>query len=219
MAFRAEEAANAGFERAKNYLVSRHFDRETRAKSELALAEIVDEIGPAVDGYPSWHPLVMRHDGRNPEMYPSGRCGYDGLDHTRFFAHGFITCPYHDGQKVFDSVRKLSYHPAATITAEPLDIPFYSQSATPILVKCEWQRPLEESNFIPKRVALPLMMEQELPVWRWAQRAERWETMRPYLLGEPHGSRSSLFVSPDTALALKKMYLVMAESGMFGPSK
>jgi hypothetical protein len=43
--------------------------------------------------------------------------------------------------------------------------------------------------------------------------------MRPYLLGEPHGSRSSLFVGQDTALAMKKIYLAMCESGMFGPVK
>lgn len=134
-------------------------------------------------------------------MYPSERCGYFGLDHTRYFARRLITCPYHDGRTVIDSVRKLSYHPVAAIAAETLDFPFYSESATAILVKCEWERPLEESNFIPKRVTLPPAMEQELPVWRWSQRAEQWETMRPYLLGEPHGSRSSLFVGPDTALA------------------
>lgn len=28
-----------------------------------------------------------------------------------------------------------------------------------------------------------------------------------------------MFISPDTALALKKMYLAMTESCMFGPSK
>jgi len=41
--------------------------------------------------------------------------------------------------------------------------------------------------------------------------------MRPYILGDPHGSRSSLFVSQDTALAMKKIYLAMIESGMYGP--
>jgi hypothetical protein len=43
--------------------------------------------------------------------------------------------------------------------------------------------------------------------------------MRPYLLGEPHGNRSSLFVSQDTAIALKKIYLSLVETGMFGPLK
>ncbi|EEE37095.1 hypothetical protein RKLH11_931 [Rhodobacteraceae bacterium KLH11] len=39
------------------------------------------------------------------------------------------------------------------------------------------------------------------------------------MLGEPHGSRSSLFVDQETALAMKKAYMAMVESGMFGPLK
>lgn len=221
MAFRSEEAADAGYESAKKYLVPREFEPEIRAKSEEVLADIVDKIGPAVDSYPTWHPLVMQHDGHHPERFPSEQCGYKGLDHTRYFAHGFITCPYGDGQDVIDSVEKLSsktYH-AASITAERLDAAFYSTNATPILVRCEWNEPLESGHLVRKKVAVPLMLEQELPCWRWSQRAERWETMRPYLLGEPHGNRSSLFVSQDTALALKKIYLSLVETGMFGPLK
>jgi len=221
MAFRSEEAAEAGYASAKKYLVPRDIEPKEREKSEEALAEIVEKIGPAVDSYPTWHPLVMQHDGRHPERFPSRECGYEGLDHTRYFAHGFITCPYGDGQDVIDSVEKLSantYH-AASLTAERLETPFYSMNATPILVRCEWNEPLELGHLIPKKIAVPLMLEQEMPCWRWSQRAERWDTMRPYLLGEPHGNRSSLFVSQDTALALKKIYLSLVETGMFGPLK
>ncbi|MBT1157119.1 hypothetical protein J1C56_16100 [Aminobacter anthyllidis] len=219
MAFRADEAAAAGYEKAKNYLISRHFEPATRIRSERALEEIIAEIGPAVESYPTWHPLVMRQDRQHPEMWPSERCGYAGLDHTCYFAHGFITCPYVDGQAVIDSVEKLGFHAAASITAERLNVPFYSEGATPILVRCEWTKRIEPNHLIPKHVAVPLMIEQELPCWTWAERAETWDTMRAYLLGQPHGNRSSLFVSQDTALALKKMYLSMVESGMFGPSK
>lgn len=219
MAFRADEAAASGYERLKTYLIPRHLSPTERSRSEKVLSDVVDVCGPAVEGYPTWHPLVRNHDGRNPETYPSNRCGYKGLDHTKYFAHGFITCPYHDGQDVIDSVQRLPSHPAATVTAERLDAPFYAEGATAILVRCEWSEPLEVGHLIPKRLAVPLMLEQELPCWRWAERAETWETMRPYLLGEPHGSRSSLFVSQETALAMKKIYIAMVESGMFGPVK
>lgn len=43
--------------------------------------------------------------------------------------------------------------------------------------------------------------------------------MRPYFLGDPHGARSSLFVTQDTAMAMKRVYTAMVESGMFGPLK
>jgi hypothetical protein len=219
MAFRADEAAVSGYEKAKSYLVSRHFSPALRERSEAALREIVDAIGPAVDGYPTWHPLVAQHDGRNPEMYPSERTGYVGLDHTRFFAHGFITCPYHGSEKVIESAHKIVCPPGVSISAERLDVPFYMENAEPVLVRCDWERGLEPNHTVPKALAVPLMLEQELPVWRWSSRGETWETMRPYLLGDPHGSRSSLFVTQDTALAIKKIYLSLVESGMFGPVK
>jgi len=219
MAFSADEAAASGYEKARNYLVSRHFTPAQRELSDGALRAIVEEIGPPVDGYPTWHPLVAQHDGRNPETYPSERTGYEGLDHTRYFAHGFITCPYVDGDKVIASAQRIVCPPGVSISAERLDGPFYMDNAEPILVRCNWDRGLEANHTIPKSLAVPLMLEQELPCWRWSQRAETWETMRPYLLGEPHGSRSSLFVTQETALALKKIYLSLVESGMFGPVK
>jgi hypothetical protein len=219
MAFRADEAAASGLQEVRSYLVPRQFTPSQRDKADAALQEIVATLGPVVDGYPSWHPLVAKHDPENAETYPSDRCGYLGLDHTRYFAHGFVTCPYDDGQEVLDSVDQLPWSPCASISAERLDAPFYSENATPILVRCEWSGPLEPNFTIPKRWAVPLMLEQEMPAWRWAQRAETWETMRPYLLGQPHGNRSSLFVTQDTALAIKNIYLAMTDSGMFGPLK
>ncbi len=216
MAFRADESAASGYERVKKYLVPVTFAPEVRAKSEEALLDIVEELGPVVEGYPIWHPLVSKHKERSPETLPSERTGYKGLDHTRYFANGFITCPYGGVDDVIESAVKIDHH-CASITAEALDVSFYIEGATPVLVKCDWSEQFGRGRHIPKSLAVPLMLEQELPCWRWSTRAERWEVMRPYLLGEPHGSRSSHFVDQETALAMKKVYLVMVESGMFGP--
>ena len=144
MAFRADEAAQAGYEEVEKYLVlrPRDADESERVRSKHALQDIVDELGPVVDRYPTWHPLVRNHDDRHPVTTPSDRCGYKGLDHTRYFANGFITCPYGDGQDVLDSVLALPRHHAAYITAEKLDVQFYNAEATPILVKCNWEEPL-----------------------------------------------------------------------------
>lgn len=218
MPFRAYEAAEQGLEKAKRYLIGTRVAAADRARCEDVLIDIVEECGPVVDGYPTWHPLVWKHDDRQPETFPSERCGYKGLDHTVAFTHGFITCPYDGGRAVLQSVEELR-HDFADITAEVLDVPFYNKSATPILVKCEWSKPLSSLKQVPKSLAVPLMMEMELPMWRWSKRAERWETMRPYLLGQPHGSRSSLFVDQETAMAMKRVYQAMIESGMFGPLK
>lgn len=224
MAFRADEAALTGYEQVEAYLVPRPRDADEgeRARSKEALRDIVDELGPVVDSYPTWHPLVRNHDPRQPATTPSYRCGYNGLDHTRYFVNGFITCPYTASgraDQVIDSVKALPYHPAATITAERLDVQLYSPEATPVLVKCEWHKPLDADRMIPLSIAMPLILEKEVPCWHWAEVAETWETMRPYLLGRPHGSRSSLFVSQETGQAIKKIWNALIYTGMFGPIK
>lgn len=221
MAFRADEAAQIGYDRAVNYLIprSRDVDESQRARSKEALAGIVDKYGPVIDSYPSWHPLVSNHDSRDPVIIPSYECGYKGLDHTIYLANAFITCPYCDGQDVIDSVAALPPNPVATITAERLDVQLYQSDANPILVKCDWDKPLSMDGMIPLSLAMPLLLEKEIPCWQWSQVAETWESMRPYFLGTPHGSRSSLFVNQDTGQAIKKVWNALICTGMFGPIK
>lgn len=220
MAFRADESAISGFESVKNYLIPRDISLKERALSENLLREISERYGPVVESYPSWHPLVSDHDDRHPVTSPSERCGYKGLDHTRYFANAFITCPYGDGQDVIDSVASLQKnYSVAIIRAERLDVPLYNSHASPILVSCDWVKSISDNGMIPASVAVPLMLQKEVPCWAWAERGETWETMRPYFLGCPHGSRSSLFVNQETALTMKKVWNLLINTGMFGPLK
>ncbi len=223
MAFRANEEAQRGFEIAKEYLVHRNIHPDKRAESLDVLHDIVDRYGPVVDSYPSWHPMVSNHNDRQPETYPSPQCGYRGLDHSIYFRNAFITCPYDDGQKVFDSVNKLNQenfavhnYNVAILNAEKLDAQLYIENATPILVTCEWGRSLSMDGMIPAALAIPLMLEQELSGWRWAECGETWESMRRYFLGAPHGARSSLFVNQDTAQTMKKIWNLLINTGMYG---
>lgn len=219
MAFRADESARTGFDEVERYFVSRNVDVAERARSKAALQDLIESLGPVVSSYPSWHPLVCNHSDRHPETIPGERCGYVGLDHTRYFANGFITCPYDGGQRVIDSVGALSRHIVATIEAERLDVQLYNLSASPILVKCTWEKDLLPDGTIPLSIAMPLILEKELPGWRWAEVAETWETMRSYFLGTPSGSRSSLFVNQETGQAIKKIWNALISTGMYGPIK
>lgn len=224
MAFRADEAARIGYEEVEAYLVPRprSADEAERARSKEALLDILDQLGPVVDAYPSWHPLVCNYEGQVPTTTPSEACGYKGLDHTRYFAHGFITCPYAasgKAEKVIESVKALPFHAAARITAEKLDVQLYHPDAAPVLVKCEWRKSLDPDGMIPLAIAMPLILQKEVPCWEWTEVAETWESMRPYFLGRPHGSRSSLFVSQDTGQAIKKIWNALIFTGMFGPIK
>jgi len=221
MAFRADEAARSRYETAESYLVPkpRDADATQQAQSKKMLQDIVSELGPVVDAYPTWHPLVCNHDDRHPVTTPNDRSGYKCLDHTVLFANGFITCPYSDGQSVIDSVRALPGHPVASITAERLDVQLYNKGAVPILVRCNWEKRLEAEGTVPLSLVMPLLLEKEIPCWRWAVLAETWESMRPYFLGRPHGKLSSLFVSQETGQAMKKVWNALINTGMFGPIK
>jgi len=220
MAFRANETSQSGYENAKNYLL-RNIGPGNIEESQNMLDEIIDRCGPVVDAYPSWHPLVSNHDAMRPVRTPQKECGYNGLDHTVFFVNGFITCPYHDGEKTIESVEKLPFNAnsIATIKAEPLNVSLYADNANPILVTCEWDKSLPYGGMIPSSLAIPLILEHELACWRSSDYAESWESMRPYLLGSPHGQRSSLFVSQDTGQSIKKIWNLLISSGAFGPIK
>lgn len=218
MAFRADEAAKNGYERALRYLVPREISNKEKQRSQFEVEDLVLKCGPVVDAYPSWHPLVSSNNEEFcPVTTPHAKCGYHGLDHTIYFVNGFITCPYGDGQEIIDSVENLPFNSIATITAERLNVQLYHPKATPILVECIWQKPTDLNKMIPKSVAVPLMLEQELPCWRSSEVAETWKTMRSYFLGSPHGSRSSLFVNQETGQVLKNIWNALIYSGMFGP--
>ena len=219
MAFRADESTSSGFESVKNYLIPRDIDVRERERSKNKLFDIVEKYGPVVEGYPSWHPLVTHHDDHSPQTTPSDRSGYKGLDHTRYFVNAFITCPYDDGQEILDSVEALPYSSFATITAERLDVQLYQSNATPILVSCDWIKPISSNGMIPASIAIPLMLQKEVPCWEWATYGETWETMRSYFLGLPNGSRSSLFVNQETGLTMKKVWNTLINTGMFGTIK
>lgn len=180
----------------------------------------MDEYGPVVDAYPSWHPLVTNiQNACYPQTIPNKECGYEGLDHTIYFANAFITCPYGNGKEVLNSVGSLQYNPAAKIYAERLNVQLYDPKANPIIVWCEWSHSIGKYKMIPTSVALPLMLQKEIPCWEWSERGETWETMRPYFLGSPHGSRSSLFVNQETGLAMKKVWDILLKAEVFGPIK
>ena len=216
-AFREDEARERGFEKARRYLVPREGTAAEREKALEVLLDLIDELGPVVDWYPSWHPLVGQHDSTSPVQTPSEQCGYQGLDHTVYFAHGFVTCPYHGAEDIISSTEAIKVPHGATLSAECINAPLYNSGTQPVIVRCHWETPLDLGKLVRKRVAVGLMLDQEVKNWHWSSLGESWDTMRGYFLGEPHGARSSLFVSQDTAMAMKRIWLALIESGVFGP--
>ncbi|MGE8571754.1 MAG: hypothetical protein ACN6NW_06930 [Acinetobacter amyesii] len=219
MAFRADEEIKDGKAWAESYLLSQLNDLSIKEQndSRTALEGIFIDLGPVIDWYPDWHPLLNIQKKTRGVVVPHADCGYKGLDHTVFFAHGFITCPYGDGKEVIESVHAQKYNDFAVISADRLDVKFYSSQATAILVKCEWNNPLYNDGTIPLSTAMPLILEKAIETSKESSFAETWDNMLPHLLGKPYGRRSSLFVNQETGQAIKKTWELLINSGMFGP--
>ena len=250
MAFRADEAAETGFQNAVNYLSIAV--PENRPRVEKLVRGWVERFGPVVEGYPSWHPFMARVDRQNPST-SVGPQSHPGVDHTICFVNAFVTCPYGDGgsgaKKVMDGVFDLPEYGqgtqrrltdlamkndlpfpswGATVVARQLDETLYNTGTEPVLVFCDWgfardgwegREDPDSWEPIPRRVAIPMMLEHELPCRHWARVPESWKTMRSYLLGYPHGAVSSLFVERETGVAMRRMWRELMNSGAFGPSK
>ncbi|GAA5003160.1 hypothetical protein GCM10023206_06610 [Acinetobacter puyangensis] len=220
MAFRADEEIHDGKESAKRYLLSNLTDLSDveKAKSSVFLENLFEELGPIIDWYPEWHPLINTNKRKREVIVPHRDCGYEGLDHSVFFAHGFITCPYDDGQKVIDSVEELK-STGAFIKAERINVKLYNSSATPIKVTCHWYGDIHQDGTISLPTVMPLLLDKAIQYSKYSDFSESWETITPYLLGKPHGKRSSLFVNQETGQAIKKVWELLVKSGMFGPNR
>jgi hypothetical protein len=215
-AFRANEAAASARERVIHYYTRGLKEPSERAAAAAYLDRLIEKYGPAVEGYPSWHPFTSepnkgRSEYRDPKADPQG---FEGLDHTIYFRDAFVTAPYGNADRVIKSAwNKENEHIAAE---EIQDVPLYFEGATPVLVTCEGI-PKEEDGTISKRFALGSMLSNELPAWDWATCGQSWEDMRRHLLGTPCGSRSSLFVNQDTGKALREAFDMLNRHELFGP--
>ncbi|WP_333881216.1 hypothetical protein [Atlantibacter hermannii] len=218
--FRADESAQSGFERACRYLTPEGASPKERVRVREKIEEIITECGPVTDGYPAWHPFLMESD---PATFSTGKpnsCpSFKMLDHTVYLTNGIITCPYSHGVKeLFNAIEAIHYkHDFVSITIEEIeDVTLYHPQATPILIRCNWAGGLEKDGTIPLRTALGLMLERELPGWRWADYNQSWESMRDQILGYPHGARSSLFVNQQTGQQMKSVWNQLVKSGLWG---
>jgi len=207
-----------------------------RSESVEYLENLFVKWGPVIEFYPAWHPLVsQKPDYGSPNTHPN-RC-FPSIDHSVLMRNAFITCPYGGAEELLRKVDEIEQRSFCSIEAEAIDIPLYSENATPVLVTCRWEGPLEldeltcsedaknrrdglipsENGFIPLRYALPLMLELELPNWERAEVAESWEMVKNYIIGYPNGAASSHFLSRNSILILKKQWQMLMDSGAYGP--
>jgi hypothetical protein len=214
MEFRAPTVAAQQNAEAVEYLTRNLTDQ---AAGQLLLGSLLEELGNAVDCYPNWHPILTAptrdSDIANPSF--SEVKVYGEADHTRLFVRGFITCPYsaESADRLLNAVNQVP-----GLFAYRLEEPLYADNAKPVVVVAH-EVEIEADGTIRSRDALAWFAQQSVKQARSARLAETWWNIRSDILGEPHGSRSSLFVSQYTGLHMRKILEAMNDSGMFGPIK
>jgi hypothetical protein len=180
--------------------------------------ELIGNLGNAIDDYPDWHPIasipLKEHDNycsvNNIDLY-------EGVDHTRYFVRGFVTCPYGE-ENAEKLVKSVNQYNDQGLYAYRLDTPLYSDKSYPVVVEAR-NVVLEGDGTIRSRDALAWFVQDTVRHASSAQVAETWWNIRRELLGAPHGSRSSILVNQHTGGHMRKILEAFNNSGMFGPIK
>jgi hypothetical protein len=187
------------------------------AAGRAVVEELIAELGNATGSYPDWHPILTSPPRKSSDHVSSLQQieAYRELDHTIEFVRGFVTCPYsdQDADRLVSAVKVVP-----NLEARRLSEPLYSDEAYPVVVTA-WNVELEADGTIRSRDALRWFVSMQASEAANAQVAETWWNIRSYILGGPHGSRSSLFVNQYTGAHMRKILEAMNESGMFGPIK
>lgn len=97
MAFRINESKYNGLQKAIQYLTNienNGFSTKEREEGKSYLEWLTHRIGPVVDSYPIWHPLMTSSRSKKVRPnHPSAECGYHGLDHTCYLPMVLLRVP------------------------------------------------------------------------------------------------------------------------------
>lgn len=211
MEFRNPTAATEANVSSLEYL-TKHLSSPKKGEAEFA--RLLKRLGNSVERYPDWHP-ILTIPNKNHTHGVALQTLYKGIDHTRMFVRGFVTCPY-DEKRADALVESANALPG--IQAYRLNAPLYSDNAHPVVVEA-MQVELEADGTIRSRDALAWYVQDIVKYARDAEVAETWWNIRSNILGFPHGSRSSLFVNQYTGGHMRKILDALNNSGMYGPIK
>lgn len=223
MAFRSNETSQENRIRAERYLLSNLLDlpKSDYQQSQKTLNKIMNEMGAAVDAYPVWHPFILDKEKWIFCNVPHKNTGYPKIDHTIYFVNGFITSPYNEasnyGQDVIDAINAIPTVHGVVFTAEKLPVTLYNVGTTSILVRCIWPEAESNDGTLSLKAVLPKLLSTALKLYEKQEGVISSEDLLPYLLGSPHGKRSSLFVNQETGHVLKKQWSLLMESGVLQP--
>lgn len=175
---------------------------------------LLKRLGNSIDDYPDWHP-ILTIPPRTRDHGNTLQTLYKGLDHTRKFVRGFVTCPYSES-RADELVSAANALPG--IYSYRLNVPLYADNSYPVVVEAT-EIELEADGTIRSRDALAWYVQELVKSAQHAEVAETWWNLRYCILGTPHGSRSSLLVNQYTGGHMRKILDALNNSGMYGPIK
>ncbi|MCY4302572.1 MAG: hypothetical protein OXC68_12670 [Aestuariivita sp.] len=218
MEFRANQASARLNSQTADYFTK---DLSNSTEGLDAFQRVQERLGNVVESLPIWHPILTAPLER--PLHHRHALSYSTLplyrpcDHTRQFVRGLLTCPY--GEENADKlVKTINRVPGLSLNAERLDQPLYSDDAFPVLIEAI-EVELETDGTIRSRDALTWFVQANVKYAHEATVAETWWNLRHFILGKPHGARSSLFVNDYTGRHMRKILETLNDSGMFGPIK
>ena len=222
MAFRFTESINDGLSRAIRELARIPESGMTKVEicdAENYLKNIVTQIGPVVNGYPVWHPLVSHNCSSLQDFIhikPSNEQYFNGLDHTVFFAHGLISCPYRKESvnALIQSIENLNNQFGYSIEWSNIPFKLYNNEVIPILVRTDNCYELDNDLTISKKSAIKLFLTKMMESLECRYPSSNWHDFAPCILGTPSGGRSSLFVNQNTGQALKTIFTMFVKQGV-----
>lgn len=189
-------------------------------KTKRYLAEIQKELGPVIEAYPSWHPLV-RHIAQSTSKEPALFFQYPGVDHPLLFANGFLSAPYSEEkiQETIDAIESLPLMDDATITYERINLPLYHQDAKLLLVRVHWNRSLLSDGTLPLYIVVPNVLKMVMASAFSSSVGEDWRSMSLYFIGSPRSEDESVFVNAETTAVLKRLWNDLRDMGCFGQKR
>lgn len=229
--FNYKNCKKDGYDFAKKFFLSDITDEKQRKKSIAKLKKIESECGPVIDSYPMWHPFLITSFVSDYEFNNLNRL-FGRLDHTIYFVNGILTAPYHPDFESFNRnveclneiLRKRFYkgYCPVRISVEELNEQFWSPSAKPILIKCNWSSEYDEDldirqKYINGKNAIALLLKSVCDAIAFFNdhKFEHWENMRSEILGQPNGNFSSMFVSEETGISMKEIWDILTKEHNF----
>lgn len=196
---------------SKNYLTRQ---LKNPKEGEKHFEQLIEELGAPIDSYPEWHPILttpMEKDEYRNDL----RDLYPGVDHTRLFVKGLITCPYSKATAK-ELIKMVSSMPG--LIAYEYEGKLYHDSTHPVIIK-SLDIETNDDGTIENRQVLQRCLTSLIKSSYSSTLSESWFSLKDSILGVPNKNVSSLFVSATTGSHIKKILTAMNNSGIYGPPK